>query len=753
MTSPTPSNTPVDRWIELDLYWFDRDDIAGSADQFWDRFAPLFQNVDGWKGVVLCVGWLMDYITEWQGRPDDLLPLPKRMHAQRFPPVMSLTGSTEERKAAWRQRIAGMEDRSVEYAPWTYADLQRLAVALRQAAASHGIPDFKVGTLVVGTDHGYDGARSAFASRHPHVFDIDLQPWHAFNVEARLGNDERLCPAFPQGVPPGLPAREFFAAQWGEFSRAIGIDALILRDSMIGAGIYRRRGPFGATAPDNPQRIESYSQATRELVKATKLANPKALVIGYSNGGQAVGDWRVNCVDLESLANDGYLDAYIDQTWAGAWNEVGQRPFNFWNAPGLGWTYQLAFTLVHGAVLTNSKVRHYTLADTFDAWESWDTIHTAPERLRWGIWAFSHAAVKTPAGLKFPEGTYVSWGNCADQLLNADEVTFLAANLDAAAADARHTVDVLGPTLVYARPALEWFNQNAPAQDFREWIDEQAGGLMKWSVPILSITRVEWLSQVRSDLFVLQTPAHLPEPDTKAIEHLIRKGEPVLLCGAAAGGVDPRLLELLGIVGMNAAEEIAWQPARLLTDDPALRLGIPEQFALHPSQPAGGVDEGARAIYEVAQRPALVLDEREGRSALWWEPPEPVQLSWHHGVRDVPLEELLGSPYPFVLAARCLQRMLAKHGRTHARDIDLRRPVWIGLWKTSDGCLRLLAADLEEGLDHSTAIERSVSVCLPESLDPRSKHTELWHRQAASRSGQNLQVNLQRAQSLLFSIP
>ena len=67
--------------------------------------------------------------------------------------------------------------------------------------------------------------------------------------------------------------------------------------------------------------------------------------------------------------------------------------------------------LGHAAILADTKVRHYFLTETFDAWESWDVIHHAQERLRWGIWAFSHAAVKKPEGLKMPSGSYISWCN------------------------------------------------------------------------------------------------------------------------------------------------------------------------------------------------------------------------------------------------------------------------------------------------------------------------------------------------------
>ena len=60
------------------------------------------------------------------------------------------------------------------------------------------------------------------------------------------------------------------------------------------------------------------------------------------------------------------------------------------------------------------------------------------------------------------------------------------------------------------------------------------------------------------------------------------------------------------------------------------------------------------------------------------------------------------------------------------------------MWKTGDGVLHVLAADLEEGLDHSAVTERQVTVCLPALLDVQS--------------GQELDVRLERMHCRLYSI-
>ena len=473
----------ADRWLEIDLYWFNREDIDTSVREFWTRFAPLMEGVDGWKGVIVNAGWLVDHVMAWNSNLDERIPFPSGLVKDKFfTDTSPLLGTEAERKLQWKERFDSRADHDGEsYPDWTYGQFGRVAEALRSiGSAEFGIHGVRVGTFVIGWNSIYHCEFSQWSERHPEAF--FKGPWvdQLLNVPALLTADPTPYAAYPEGIVDGTPLTEFFGRQWGALSRDLRLDAIVLRDSMIGQGIYERVGPWGATGPTDPADVVRWSTATAELVRQTKLAAPDALVIGYSNAASAVADWRVNCVDLESIAREGHLDAWIDQTWAGAWNEVGAREDIFWNLPLQGWTNQLGFVLMRAAILAGTPTRHYVLTETFDAWESWDIIHTAPSRLAWGIWAYLHAFVKTPTGLVAPRGTYISWLNQGKRLLSESDVEYLTTNINAATIDARDTVAVDGPTLVYARDAMSYMNATRPDVSIKEWADEQAGFLAKF---------------------------------------------------------------------------------------------------------------------------------------------------------------------------------------------------------------------------------------------------------------------------------
>ena len=750
---------PGDRWLEIDLYWFEQEDIAGSVKTFWNRFQPLYMGVQGYRGLILNVGWTVACVMEWSGDLAQKISLPHGSGQQHWVEMKGpLQGTTEERKREAQARFAKPQIVPHRgYDPWTYGDLKEVATALREEAAKRGIPDFKVGMLNYAWTHAY-GEEAAWVRGHREAFTAfqstssggsDFSPY--FDPNAKLHADSTKLGGLPNGIPEGMPVHEAYAAQWGSLSKTVGLDALMLRDSFGMPVPYKRGGPWGPVAP-SPEVIREATAGVATLVRELKTANRQALIMMYSNAASAIGDWRANGLDLESVAKEGYLDIFVDQTWAGAWNEVGLRETDFWNNPLLGWTYQLGYTLLHAAILADTKVRHYPLIETFDAWEDWDVIHTAPQRLRWGIWAYSHAAVKTPTGLKLPAGSYISWANQGKRLLDSEDVRLLADNLNATIADARQTKEVFGPTLVYSRESMQWQVDHAARQhDVKEWIDEQAASVMKWPVPVLSVTRIEWLPQVKSDLFILQTPSHLAPQHAAYIAKLIMQGQPIAIFGCPAGGVDPKLAKLGGLspVAGPAGNRVILAKAGVhlakLTDtSQTLTQHMPARFAIYYRLHRNQAAVGTRAVYEVEGNPVLIVNTAQGKRVVMWDPPN-VMFKDNASLK----EDWGGSGGAYALVAGGLNSLLSGSDDLDAEQVDLDQALNVTAWRGRDGVVRILAGNLEEGLRDDADMTRHATLLLPKSWRA-AKWADAWSKESFEADHQRLRVNLDQACSVLM---
>lgn len=751
--SVVPAGVRGDRWLEIDLYWFDRDNIGKSVEEFWGRYNPLFAGVNGWRGIILNIGWTSSYVLDWRGNLNDRIFLPKGMKERNWFKVTGmLTGTTAERKKQWKDRFRDPASHLKRYyQPWTYADVKVLAAALRSVASRQGLADMRVGSLVLGCRTIYEGEDFPFSIRHPNIFVRGpVFGTGVFDPRAKLSADETAYGAYPHGVPDGMPIPEFFGNQWGSMSKAVGLDAVVLRDSMIGPVTYRRVGPFGTTASSDSAENMRWTTATAALVRFTKQANPEALVIGYSTGASAVSEWRVDCVDLEAIAKEGFLDAWIDQTWGGGWNEVGIREGGFWNTPYLGWTYQLGYVLAHSAQLAGTPTRHYVLTETFDAWEDWDVIHTAPRRLRWGIWAYLHAALKTPGGLEMPRGSYISWGNQGSRLLSQDDVAFLATETNAALENAGKTTEVFGPTLVYNRQALAWQQAHAPEVFMGEWIDEQAGALLKWGTPILSITRTEYLPKVDADMLILQTPIHLESTTKRSLEQWLASGKPLALFGSASTGIDRDLARLAGVSGGDLRPGAGLKSiATLGSNAGSLSSGIPDTFPLYQPKAENKAAESTKTIYAVNGSPMLTLTTDGAASVLFWDPAD-LNYEAFPDWADIPLVERMGSVYPFVLASRAIAESLKGTASPYVENIDVTTPATLLAWKQSDGTFNILAAELEEGLTDAARTPFELKVRLPSAWSKRrlSWSTRWTHAQGGADGV--LEVPLSQSNSELY---
>ena len=101
------TSVKTDRWLEIDLYWFEHKDMEKSVNQFWDRYYPLVEGMDGWKGVILNVGWISDYILEWHGDMNEPIKFPKNMKKWPwFKDEGQFMGNTEDRIQLSKERFA-----------------------------------------------------------------------------------------------------------------------------------------------------------------------------------------------------------------------------------------------------------------------------------------------------------------------------------------------------------------------------------------------------------------------------------------------------------------------------------------------------------------------------------------------------------------------------------------------------------------------------------------------------------------------
>lgn len=665
--------TPHDRWLEMDLTYFDPDAaLPPQLDAVCERLAPLLRPVEGEYGIFFNVGWLIDLVTEWTGQPEQLIPTRSR--------------------------------RTARWAAHTYQDLADFVALLRRAAEQRGLERLKVGVLFVGWAHVvwppelkiYD-FDSAWYARHPELYEpprsfINMPDLHPIN---RLKADDYPYAAFPAGLADNTYFPQFFGAQWAHLAAFLNLDALHLRDGLTGPMIYTRNGPFGTTAPADPAVVEAFSQAVRDLYKYVKLASPDRLLFGYSSAISPVADWRVGCVDFEALVADGYIDAWVEQTWGGAWQD-------WWHQLWKGWTFQTANLLTRGALIARANqqratpCRFYNLIETWDGWEPWDTLHQVPHKLRWAMWAFSHAAVIAPDGIHVPAGSYISWmNNGAMALLSAADVEYIGTHLNQAQASAAQIEAVYGVTLVYNRAALAWLSAQHPDWNVTEWLDDQAAMLMKWGVPALSITRAEWLPAVRlaSNTLLAQTPARL---DAAARAALVNHPAPLMVTGRA-DMVDDDVQAALGI---SATEQ-------RLAPDFYVSAGLSEQTPPYdrPYLPAHvAVETAPGTVTHYRSQHTPLLTQRGSRS--YWQPPD-----WSEPFNQFVPKYQLGSTYPHYAAARLLHEMARAAGLSYV-DVPA-RPMTVAfhLWR-SGGQVYALLGNLETGEFGDARTPRAVTLHL-----------------------------------------
>jgi hypothetical protein len=672
------SSIHKDRWVEIDLNWFDRYQIHAKTEELAQSLVPLFKGVQGAKGMILNCGWLIDLITEWTGNPEQPLPI--------------------------RSQLLN------DWKGFTYQNLKGLFAALRAAFQANGYDGMKFGMMFVAwgyflsSDDMYD-IRSDWYERHPELYPHSSSGFKDMNPGVPLVADDYPYATRPQGLQDGDSFQLFFGEQWGDLSRYLELDAIHLRDQFSGPMIYARNGPYGPHASSNPEDLLYWTEAYIRLFREVKQANPRVILMGYSSSVSAIADWRVACVDLETMIAEGSMDIWVDQTWGGAWQE--------WWSEWRGWTFQLSYLIMHANLIESAnrkrKVRckHYNLIETWDAWEPWDTLHHVPEKLRWGIWAYSHASVQTEVGPRTPDGSYISWlSNRARELLSHEDINFIASNLNEAQSSAQRLEVTYGPQMIYNRRMMEWLSANHPNWNVSEWLDDHTAFLMKWGVPCLSSSRLEWLQEPIHEPLLVQVPGQLNAQDGQKLERLIDEGHHVWLVGRA-DVIDEGLLAHAGTQrkpkgllspGYHKVKPEASHPPGSVQQ--SYNVFVPE------CQPIEETNRG-EIIFRTDQTP-LILKSKE-KPVYYWQPQDfndPKNQS-------LPMTQV-GSFNSYWAAAKEINQSSAAANQSYVQDVAMEQPIAVHYWKSA-GTVYLLVGNLETGFVGDARLERSVSILINRS--------------------------------------
>ena len=654
------------------------------------RLAPLLAPTSGLTGLIVDLGWLVDLVVDYTGSPQQPYPIATNMAPQ--------------------------------WAGTTYADIARLLGSLRAAGRDAGL-SLSLGTLCVGWASIYQIPTSPFSLRHPEVYwqGHGYGPPLHFPAAASPGllADSYPYAAYPRGLPLNTSFFALFGAQWAAVAPALGLDALVVRDGLTSWSDYGPRwGPLGYAASPDPALNAPWLAAQGAIFQAVKQALPSTLVLGYSSAASAVAEVRVGLFDLEGVVAAGWIDGWIDQSWAGAWQDVPDR-----HNVMLGWTMQLHYILAHRAAIAGGNAaraaagrppcRHYVLSDTFDSYEIWSTIRDVPGKLAWGIWAYHTAALRTlsPSGqetLTAADGAYISWAwSWQQDWLTPANVTWLAAHLGAAQAAGEALQAVYGPAILYNRAALLHMQAHAPAGTIGEWVDEQAGLLAKFGLGVHSVQRADApgpvLAAGRGDGYLLHAPLALPPAAAAAVGAAAAAGCPLLLLGAAAA-LDAAVLAAAGVVALApppppasaAGLPLGFYPATLSPAAAALAPGLPglAVLSLVNATPVALLP-GAVALLTLGPSGGNATVLTQKGSVLWWHPSDRQTPGGSVENADLTVANV-GSLAPHALLAAALGALHAQRNvsRLAPGSVNASTSAALTLLR-SGGSLKVLAGNLE----------------------------------------------------------
>lgn len=457
----------MDRFVEIDCDVFGSPPREDSIKTVLERLKPIFDSsLEGSEvGVAINFGWVLDLVTMWSGDPRQKLPIQSR--------------------------------RMAEWSGITYSDLRDLIGKMRETAEELHIRDLKIGPLFIGVgefatdivngseeldDDVDSGAiyqeRSAWLARHPEIFPFSERvTLHGKGIDLRvaLEADEFAYATFQSGISQGTTFAEFFSRQWGSVSDYVGFSLLLLRDEFT-TPVHAGRINFDCgTSPASREEIEEWTDALAHLTNEIKAASSSTWLMLYSSGISPSVDYHFGRLDTQRLVQKGSFDAWIEQTWGGAWQD-------WWDAGFAGWTFQLTYLCSRLGLIKSASSqlsprgpRVYKLIQLLDGWEPYDTFRDFKGKLKWAIWAFSQVSYRDAAGrLHHTDGSYFAIANDNHhELITQEEAEWAANEVSLAEAAASRKTEQLGFSLPLQDPKSR--HLGAPV-----FIEEAISLLSKW---------------------------------------------------------------------------------------------------------------------------------------------------------------------------------------------------------------------------------------------------------------------------------
>ena len=578
------------------------------------------------------------------------------------------------------------------YKPWTYRRFRDLVTLIIEEANRRQFTDFHVAILFLGTssmriadlptysgrtEEVHEKARyhsySQWFPEHPEVFDKRYDVFY-FGAPIKLPADEQIC---KQNDPT---FGEYFADKLCDFGTQTGVSAVVFRDNIFSPA-YIRGYTHGRYMKSKYRH--DFNTAIIKMLARIKQTCPEFITIGYSSGVSSIEEWRSNGFDLETVARSGYLDLWITQTWASAWQD-------YWPCHSQGYTFQLANVLANLAMLADTPCKSLFLIETFDAWEPWDSIYQYPSKVTWEIWAYSHAAAILPNNQLYrTAGFYSSWMNRREDLLSEETVQLLHSVLDACSNDLDHSPVPGGPCVVYHREGFEHlFDDPTPYCRGEAW-DDWCGMLLKYGIPILSVTRSEWLPATQADGYILPSGADLSQTCQNFIHQELQQQKPTLLMGLAS--ILPKMFrQNLSIEIEPLLIESLLPSSGHIEDELAVQMGI-RGLVLNQRRRSLHTNDAWIPLIQCLNGPVFAVNKS---LPIWvWETPEwgtPFEL-------DLNLDSIQ-SPQTYRVVAETFNQSGWGSDQVRWQNNEWQKPSTFLFWRYPDGKMGVLLGNLERGI-------------------------------------------------------